>query len=125
MNELCNNFELYPISDVVSITGNVVVFKEGSVSVKLVADNIDLRPTASTSTSGTLHTTESDVLVEKVSEAVARRYANVRSCLLLFKKLTGETVVVGSLTYPAKVYIIPLLSRDRVKIRCNSLRSPL
>lgn len=125
MNELCNNFELYSISKVESVDGNTIGLKAGAVPVKLVADSVELNPSSTTGTSGTLITLESEMLVEKVTTEVAIRYANARKAVLVFKKISGEPVVVGSPAFPARVNIVPMLSRDRVKIRCNSLRSPL
>ena len=125
MNELCNNFELYSISKVESVDGNTIVLKAGAVPVKLVADSVELNPSSTTGTSGTLITLESEILVEKVTTEVSIRYANARKAVLVFKKISGEPVVVGSPAFPTRVNIVPMLSRDRVKIRCNSLRSPL
>ena len=95
MNELCNNFELYSISKVESVDGNTIVLKAGAVPVKLVADSVELNPSSTTGTSGTLITLESEMLVEKVTTEVAIRYANARKAVLVFKKISGEIALSG------------------------------
>lgn len=126
MKEFCNIISLYLVQDIQSFQNGVLTLKPGRSAVILHADEFTLTPKVVVSESGILYNVEEDITVDKVPDSDVSVYRIDRRAILQIKVSPGGDVIyLGTLSLPAKVYIVTHLNKYTLHIESKSFQSPL
>lgn len=122
MKEICSNFDVIPVTDVASIINNMVLPVEGASFDTFSTDVLSLNPTPDNTDAGLSLPLSQDIVIDKVSLAVAAKYNWARYCILVIYYTDGTHTIYGSNQYPVEVYLSPGMQRDTLSI---SLQTPV
>ena len=122
MKEFCSKFDIIPITDIASITNNIVIPVEGTAVDTLFSEVLSIDPKPDNSDAGLSLSLSQDIIIDKVSALVASKYNYARYCVLIIYYTDGTYTIYGSTDYPVVVYITPGIQSDTLSV---SLQTPV
>lgn len=125
MREFCNAIDLFHVSDIQSVSGNVITLKPGRNVVTLEASSeLTLEPKEETSDAGILYNIQENITIEKVPDNIKHRYRAAQSVILQVHTTASTKITLGSFEYPARASITAHLQQDKLNLALKTPESP-
>lgn len=116
MNQYCNQINVYISSDVQTIFNGQVFPKTDKKFHVFDVDDFNVETNVSNSSSSLLNSISKKLYTDKVSSDIEKIFASPRSVIIECKVDKGNSLLLGSLEYPAKLTITPNIQLDVINI---------
>ena len=116
MKEFCNIVQVYLKNQVERIENGAVIPKQGEKPITVHAADVDFTPAVTDSKASLLTTFSESLYIDKPEPAAANVLKIKRSAILQLTDSEGYAHIIGSIDYPAQVYITQNLNTDILKI---------
>lgn len=125
MKEFCNKIKIIPVGNVISVSGNNVVLKDGKTFDTITADPFFIEAKPNVQDAGLSWSIDQTIITEKVSEAIVLKYPITRSVIAIVEKTDGSITVLGTLDYPVQVTLTVGLQTDQLIISLKTTDRPI
>lgn len=124
MNEICNILRIYKLDQLRAVTDQEVLVKAGEKPLTVFPDNFELEIKPDKSDSGFLCKIDKIYPISKLPPYKSMLFPVPVPAIMEGETSTGNKIIIGTPEFPASVYIIPDLQKDRLSITCSMLKSP-
>ncbi len=116
MKEICNQIAVFLKNDVLQVTADNILPKEGKTGQTIYTDDFHLETNMSNTSASILNSITKKLYADKLPTEVEKQFASPRSVII--KCITGRNsaVILGSLEFPAKMTISPAVNKDIIHL---------
>lgn len=116
MKEFCNQINVYLSSDVQKIESGEVIPKSGKNFISIHTDDFFIETNSSNSSASILNSVSKKLYADKLPAVTAKTFASRRSTVIECKTDQGNSIILGTVEFPAKMLISPSLNVDIISI---------
>lgn len=116
MKEFCNKINLYLLSDVQKIEHGQIIPKTGKTFIPIQTEDFFIETNTSNSSASILNSVSKKIYADKLSPSIERTFAARRSTIVECMTDQGNSIIIGSLDFPAKTIISPSLNVEIISI---------